>query len=134
MKFSSRDVNDLLRQKSMALHNVIKSNLLDITMHLYSEGLIAKAIYEKVVKGVTGLDTAQLSAEVALAVNDRLAMYPDDCLKYIAVIKGFDASLAKKMEQKFEGELTCFEQNLFSAMWHSHLLNAMIFTVCVRMI
>ena len=109
MKFS-RGVNDLLRKKSMVLHNIFKSNLLDVTMHLYGEGLIAKAIYEKVVKGVTGIDTAQLSAEVALNVNDHLTTYPYNCLKYIAVIEEFDAGLAREMEQKFEGELTHFEQ------------------------
>ena len=104
MEFS-RGVDELLRKKSTALHIVIKSNLLNIAIRLFGEGLIAKAAYEKVVKGVTGIDTAQLSAEVALDVSNRIAVYPDDCLKYCAVIEEFDSSLAREMEEKLEGEL-----------------------------
>ena len=103
----------------MALHIVFESNLPNIALHLFGKGLIAKAICEKVVKGVTGTATSQLAAELVLAVN---ATCPEDFWKYVAVIEVFDSSLAEEMKQEFEGEQTCFEQKLFSAIWHSHIL------------
>ena len=118
----SRGVNDLLRSKSVALQNAIKSNLLPITTRLFCEKLISKALCVKVADGIMGIGSAQLSAQVALAVGDTLAVYPERCLKYVTILEEFDSDLAREMEQKFRSELTCFEQELFGAMWHSHIL------------
>ena len=115
-------MNDLLRNKSIALHNAIKSNLLPIAICLYREGLIAKPLYEKVVEGVPGMDSSQLSAQVSLAVGNTLATYPEQCLKYVKVLEKFDSNLAWEMEQKFKGELTHLQHELFSAMRYSHKL------------
>ena len=112
----SRGVDDLLRDKSVALNRVTENNLLSITNHLYAKGLIVTDLYKKVVKGVPGVGDSALSAEVALAVSDHLESHPEHFPKYVTVLEIFDSVLAKEMKQEFEGELTCFEQTLFIAM------------------
>ena len=118
----SRGVDDLLRDKWVPLNSVTENNLQSITKHLYGEGLIGKDLHKKVVKGITGVTISELSAEVAFAVSDYLESYPEQFPKYVNVLEQFDSVLAKKMKQEFEGELTCYEQKLFIAVWHSYTL------------
>ena len=73
------------------------------------------------------MDDSRLSAQVALAVSERLTIYPEECLKYVAVLQKFDPLLARNMEQKYKGEPTHSEQKSFSinCMWHSHVTKSM---------
>ena len=105
MKLSG-GVAKLLRGKSVALNTVIGNNLDDISSHLYQEDLIGKGLFKKVAKGVRGVTTSALSAEVALAVSDIFDRYPERFPKYVTVLEKFDSDLAEEMEQEFESELT----------------------------